>query len=54
MVNSEIARLKALRQINPNVRNEEIEFFIRQLQALTLAFDSARVRLDALRVIIST
>ncbi len=54
MLENEIDRLEALRQVNPNVRSEEIAFFTRQLQALTQALGSARVRLDALRVIIST
>ena len=50
----EINRLKALQQVNPNVRNEEIGFFAKQLNALTHALDSATPRLDALRVIIAT
>lgn len=50
----EIARLKALRKVNPNVREEEIQFFEQQLQSLARLFDSAKLRLDALRVIIAT
>ncbi|NOY15533.1 MAG: RNA polymerase-associated protein RapA [Gammaproteobacteria bacterium] len=49
----EINRLKALKQINPNIRDEEIEFFERQLTALHEVLDSASLRLDSLRVIIS-
>ncbi|MDT8404281.1 RNA polymerase-associated protein RapA [Sulfuriflexus sp.] len=51
---TEIDRLKALAQVNPNVRADEIEFFSRQLQALTDVLDAASLRLEALRVLIST
>jgi len=50
---NEINRLKALRQVNPNVRDEEIEFFETQLKSLTLALDSASLRLDTLRVMVA-
>ncbi len=50
----EINRLKALGRVNPNVRGEEIDYFEQQLQAVTQALDSARLRLDALRVIVAT
>ncbi|MDP1558674.1 MAG: RNA polymerase-associated protein RapA [Nitrosomonas sp.] len=50
----EIDRLKALRQVNPNVREEEIRFFEQQLDHLTQAFNSTKLRLDALRVIVAT
>jgi ATP-dependent helicase HepA len=49
----EINRLKALSQINPNIRNEEIEFFEQQLAALNEVLDAASLRLDSLRVIIA-
>ncbi len=49
----EINRLKALQQVNPNVRDAEIEFFDQQLQALTQLIDATRLRLDALRVIVT-
>jgi len=49
----EINRLKALRLVNPNVRNEEIKFFETQLESLTLALDSASLRLDTLRVMVA-
>ncbi|MCK5092947.1 MAG: hypothetical protein KAR30_10515 [Gammaproteobacteria bacterium] len=50
----EINRLKALQQVNPNVREEEIRFFEQQLEALIQAVDSANLRLDAVRVIVAT
>jgi len=50
----EVDRLKALAQVNPNVRTEEIEFLELQREALTAALDSADLRLDALRVVVAT
>ncbi len=50
----EIERLKALQQVNPNVRDEEIHFFEQQLQQLTGALKSSNLRLDAVRVIVAT
>jgi ATP-dependent helicase HepA len=49
----EINRLKALKQINPNIRDEEIEFFEQQLAALNEVLDAASLRLDSLRVVIA-
>ena len=49
----EVNRLKALQQVNPNVRNAEIDFFEQQLQALAQLIDATRLRLDALRVIVA-
>lgn len=50
----EIERLKALQQVNPNVRDEEVQFFEQQLQQLTNALQSINLRLDAVRVIVAT
>jgi ATP-dependent helicase HepA len=50
----EINRLRALRELNPNVRDEEIEFFEQQQAKLDQLLDSASLRLDAIRVIVST
>ena len=49
----EINRLNALREINPNIRDEEIEFFEQQLEALNEVLDGASLRLDSLRVLIA-
>ena len=54
ILNREINRLRALRQVNPNVRSEEIDFFIQQREMLDRALDSASLRLDAVRVIVAT
>ena len=50
----EINRLKALRQVNPNVRHEEIAYFETQYQAANKALQATAPRLDALRVIVTT
>ncbi|MFW2372268.1 MAG: RNA polymerase-associated protein RapA, partial [Gammaproteobacteria bacterium] len=51
---SEINRLKALQSINPNVRDEEIHYFEQQLEQLGLVLENASLRLDAMRVIVTT
>jgi len=53
-LNREIDRLRALRQVNPNVRDEEIEYLERQQELITGVLEAAALRLDAVRVIIST
>ena len=50
----EINRLKALRQVNPNVRDDEILFFEQQLASLNTLIDASQLRLDALRVVVVT
>ena len=49
----ELDRLKALRQINANVRYDEIEFFRDQLNQFEAALENAKLRLDAVRVMIA-
>ncbi len=51
---TEINRLKALHEVNPNVREEEIHFFEHEWQKLDQLLDSTSLRLDAIRVIVST
>ena len=53
-LSTEINRLKALKKINPNVRDEELQFFEDQYQALNEALDSSSLRLDAIRIVIVT
>ena len=53
MFQPEIERLTALQKVNPNVRAEEIAFFEQQWQMLDAMLDSARLRLDAVRVIVA-
>ena len=49
---NELNRLKALQQVNPNIRDEEIAFFGTQRQHLDETLKTTRPRLDAMRVII--
>jgi len=51
---SEIDRLRALRRVNPNVRDEEITHLEQELADGLAALDTASLRLDALRVLIIT
>lgn len=54
MLMSEIKRLEALRQVNPNVRQEEIDFHQKQLEIIADRLNASSLRLDAIRVIIAT
>ncbi|VAW71606.1 RNA polymerase associated protein RapA [hydrothermal vent metagenome] len=49
----EISRLKALKKVNPQVRDEEIEFFESQLSAFEIALTYPLSRLDAIKLIIT-
>jgi len=49
----ELDRLNALQQINANVRDDEIEFFRNQLNHFEAALANAKLRLDAVRVMIA-
>ncbi|MDH3859966.1 MAG: RNA polymerase-associated protein RapA, partial [Gammaproteobacteria bacterium] len=53
LLGHEVARLEALQKVNPGVRNDEIEFFQSQLDHFEVALEHARLRLDAVRVIVS-
>ena len=52
LLQGEVQRLQALARVNPHVRSDEIEFFQQQQLALAQLLDHARLRLDALRVIV--
>ncbi|HEC16201.1 MAG TPA: RNA polymerase-associated protein RapA [Sedimenticola sp.] len=49
---AEIRRLAALKKINPNVRDEEIEVLQEELRALHQHIQGARLRLEAVRVVV--
>jgi len=53
LLGHEVERLRALQKINPGVRNDEIEYFQDQLDRFETALEHARVRLDAVRVIVA-
>lgn len=50
----EINRLRALQQVNPSVRDAEIEFFEDELKTVNNILEHATLRFDALRVIVAT
>ena len=50
---AEISRLRSLKKLNPNVRDEELQYFEQQYQALNQALDLSSLRLDAIRLIIT-
>lgn len=50
---NEILRLQALREVNPNVRQEEIDYLQQRLSASTHFLSLAKIRLDSLRVIMT-
>ncbi len=54
ILENEIDRLNALKKVNPQVRDEEIDFFGNQLSALKEALSHPVSRLDSIRLIITT
>ncbi|MBF8270861.1 MAG: RNA polymerase recycling-like protein [Gammaproteobacteria bacterium] len=53
-LSSELTRLEALSRVNKNIRAEELDYCRRQRQLLVETAGSAKLRLDALRVIVVT
>ncbi len=54
LLQGEIDRLQALKSVNPNVRQEEIDFYQRQLSLVNDKIETSSLRLDGMRVIIVT
>lgn len=54
ILENEIDRLTALKTVNPQVREEEIDFFRSQLSGFTQALKHPVSRLDSIRLIITT
>ena len=52
-LNAELARMKALKNVNPNVRQEEIDYLQQRLTASQHFLSQAKIRLDALRVVMT-
>ena len=52
-LDTELARLEALARLNPAVREEELDAMRRERSELDEAIDGARLRLDAVRVIVT-
>jgi ATP-dependent helicase HepA len=53
VLGGELDRLRALRHVNPSVREDEIEALADELAALEQALPRARLRLDAVRLVAS-
>ncbi len=51
-LDGELQRLRYLSKVNPNVRADEIEHLVLRREALTHYLGDARVRLDALRLVV--
>lgn len=51
-LSEEQARLAALKQINPNIREEELTFYDKQRTELTSYIGKAQLQLDAIRLIV--
>ena len=51
-LNAELERLQALKAVNPNIRDEEIEAIDAQIKELTGYINQAQVQLDSLRLIV--
>lgn len=49
----ELRRLAALQQVNPNIRDEEIEALKAELRTLNQHIQSAQLRLDGIRIVIT-
>lgn len=52
-LSGELARMKALKDVNPNVRQEEIDYLQQRLAASQHFLSQAKIRLDALRVVMT-
>ncbi|MEN0038931.1 MAG: RNA polymerase-associated protein RapA [Cellvibrio sp.] len=52
-LNGELSRMKALKEVNPNVRQEEIDYLQQRLAASQHFLSQAKIRLDALRVVMT-
>ena len=54
LIQNEIQRLIAMKEINPNIREEEIEHFKQLDEEIKQRLDSTVAQLDAIRVVIAT
>ncbi len=51
-LNEQLERLSALKRVNPNIRQEELDFISAQQQSLSDYIAKAEVKLDAIRLIV--
>ncbi|MDW6002888.1 RNA polymerase-associated protein RapA [Vibrio mangrovi] len=52
VLNRELERLQALKAVNPNIRDEEIEVLGKQISELSVLIQQAQYQLDSLRLIV--
>ncbi|WP_271424501.1 hypothetical protein [Aequorivita sinensis] len=52
LLNHEIERLRALKKINNNIRQDEIQRALDEQEELSILIKNARVRMDAVQFII--
>ncbi len=52
-LSSELDRLRSLQKVNPNIRNEEIEYLQDRIQLSAQQIDRARSQLQGIRLIIN-
>lgn len=52
LLNGDLERLQALKAVNPNIRDEELQAIDEQIAQLTDYIDNAQIQLDSLRVIV--
>ncbi|QDZ89644.1 RNA polymerase-associated protein RapA [Shewanella decolorationis] len=49
---SELDRLESLKAVNPNIREEELEYLRNQMQELSTYLDASQLQLDAIRMVL--
>lgn len=54
MQNSELQRLQALAEVNPNIRSQEIDHLVQETRELEACLGHAQIKLDALRIAVIT
>ncbi len=52
--NAELQRLQALSEVNPNIRQEEINYIKDKIETMKRYLQSATIKLDALRIAVTT
>ena len=51
-LSGELERLKALKAVNPNIRDEELSHLSEQMGELNRYLDSSKLQLDAIRLVL--
>lgn len=49
---AELERLEALKAVNPNIREEELEYVRNQMAELNGYLDASQLQLDAIRMVL--